>query len=59
MADSRKPDSSRLNLFYILQILANHSDEDHPMSASEISDKLGYRKAYPGGADRQNLSGRT
>ncbi len=40
MADSRKPDSSRLNLFYILQILANHSDEDHPMSASEIRDKV-------------------
>ncbi len=40
MANGSKPESSRLNLFYILQILSNYTDEDHPMSASEIRDKV-------------------
>lgn len=46
MAKSNKPESSRLNLFYILQILSNHSDEEHPMSASEISDKVNEEFGY-------------
>lgn len=43
MAKSKKPESSRLNLFYILQILSSHSDEEHPMSAPEIRDKVNER----------------
>ncbi len=36
MANGSKPESSRLNLFYILQVLSDYTDEDHPMSASGI-----------------------
>lgn len=46
MANSKKPESSRLNLFYILQVLSNHTDEEHPMSASEISDKVNEEFGY-------------
>lgn len=34
---TKKPDNSRLNLFYILYVLKKNTDEDHPISASEIS----------------------
>lgn len=44
-----KPDSSRLNTFYILYVLANYSDEEHPLSVSEIgkrvNDEFGYLSA--------------
>lgn len=46
MAKSKKPESSRLNLFYILQILSSHSDEEHPMSAPEIRDKVNEEFGY-------------
>lgn len=46
MAKSKKPESSRLNLFYILQILSSHSDDEHPMSASEIRDKVNEEFGY-------------
>lgn len=46
MANSKKPESSRLNLFYILQILSKHTDEENPMSASEISDKVNEEFGY-------------
>ena len=31
MAGGSKPESSRLNLFYILQVLSGYTDEEHPM----------------------------
>lgn len=34
---ANKPDSSRLNVFYILHVLANYSDEEHPLSVSDIA----------------------
>lgn len=46
MANGKKPESSRLNLFYILQVLSNYTDEEHPMSASEISDKINEEFGY-------------
>lgn len=46
MANGSKPESSRLNLFYILQVLANHTDEEHPMAASEISDQVNEEFGY-------------
>lgn len=33
----QKPDNSRLNIFYILYVLKNNTDEEHPLSASEIT----------------------
>ena len=46
--EKKKPDSSRLNLFYIVQVLAKYTDEKHPMSAQEIAEKMGikYITAY-------------
>ena len=46
MANGSKPESSRLNLFYILQVLSDYTDEDHPMSASEIRDKVNAEFGY-------------
>lgn len=46
MAKNNKPESSRLNLFYILQILSTYSDEEHPLSASEIRDKVNEEFGY-------------
>lgn len=46
MENNRKPESSRLNLFYILQALSEHSDEEHPMSVSEIRDKVNEAFGY-------------
>lgn len=36
----KKTESSRLNLFYILHVLANYTDEEHPMSLSEIKNRV-------------------
>ncbi len=38
--EKKKPESSRLNLFYIVQVLAKYTDEKHPMSASEIAKQV-------------------
>ena len=38
--EKKKPDSSRLNLFYIVHVLAKYTDEKHPMSAIEIANKV-------------------
>ena len=42
----KKPENSRLNLFYILYILKKNTDEEHPISASElcklINDEFGH-----------------
>ena len=38
MSRNIKPETSRLNLFYILQVLDNYTDEQNPMSATEIAD---------------------
>ena len=46
MAGNVKPESSRLNLFYILQILEHYSDENHPLSAAEITDKVNTEFGY-------------
>jgi len=35
-----KTENSRLNVFYILQVLERHSDEEHPLSVTEIRDKI-------------------
>ncbi|MCI9306438.1 MAG: WYL domain-containing protein [Lachnospiraceae bacterium] len=36
----RKPESSRLNVVYILYVLSNYSDEEHPMGISDIKEKV-------------------
>ena len=36
----RKPESSRLNVIYILSVLSNYTDEEHPMGVSEIKEKV-------------------
>ena len=46
MAGNVKPESSRLNLFYILQILEHYSDENHPLSVAEITDKVNTEFGY-------------
>ncbi len=40
MKKSIKTENSRLNIFYILQILQKYSDEEHPLSVAEIRDKI-------------------
>lgn len=42
----KKPDSSRLNVLYMIYVLANYSDEEHPMSISEIKDKVDEEFGY-------------
>ena len=44
--EKKKPDSSRLNLFYILHVLAKYTDEKHPMSAIEIANKVNTEFAH-------------
>lgn len=34
---SKKPENSRLNFFYILYVLKTNTDDEHPISAAEIS----------------------
>ena len=46
MAGNGKPESSRLNLFYILQILEHYTDEEHPLSVSEITDRVNSEFGY-------------
>ena len=41
-----KADSSRLNTFYILYVLANYSDEEHPLSVSDISKRVDEEFGY-------------
>ena len=41
-----KPDSSRLNTFYILYVLANYSDEEHPLSVSDIGKRVDEEFGY-------------
>ncbi len=48
---SKKTESSRLNLFYILHVLANYTDEEHPMSLSEIKSKVDVEFGYLSSAD--------
>lgn len=48
---SNKPESSRLNLFYILQVLAGYTDESHPMSAAEIKEKVDQEFEYLSSTD--------
>ena len=40
MQKGRKPDSSRLTLFYIIHVLQRYSDREHPISVSEIQEKI-------------------
>lgn len=35
-----KPENSRLNVFYILQILERYTDDRHPLSVAQIREKL-------------------
>lgn len=44
--NTAKPESSRLNLFYILYVLSVFTDETHPMSASQIKEKVDEEFAY-------------
>lgn len=46
MAKNNKPESSRLNLFYVLQVLAHESDEEHPMTARQIKEKVDAEFGY-------------
>ena len=43
---ANKPDSSRLNTFYILYILENYSDEEHPLSVSDIGNRVNEEFGY-------------
>ena len=38
MKKSAKPESSRLNLFYIIYVLKKYTDENHPITALEIKE---------------------
>lgn len=51
MGKSKKPESSRLNLFYILQVLAKETDERHPMSVAQIRDKVNQEFGYLSSTD--------
>lgn len=46
MQKGRKPDSSRLNLFYIIHVLQHYSDREHPMSVSTIKEKINQDFGY-------------
>ena len=46
MTGKGKPESSRLNLFYILQILEHYTDEEHPLSVSDIAEKVNAEFGY-------------
>ena len=46
MEKGRKPDSSRLNLFYIVHVLQRYSDREHPMSVSKIQEKINQDFGY-------------
>lgn len=43
---ANKPDSSRLNTFYILYVLENYSDEEHPLSVSDIGKRVNEEFGY-------------
>ncbi len=40
MAQNTKPESSRLNLFYIIQTLDTYTDAEHPLSAADITERI-------------------
>ena len=46
MSKQAKPETSRLNLFYILHVLEQYTDEEHPLSAMEIADKVNKEFSY-------------
>ena len=46
MEKRNKPESSRLNLFYILQVLSSASDDEHPLSVSQIRDMVNQEFGY-------------
>lgn len=46
MSPNYKPDSSRLNLFYILHVLQKYSDIEHPMSVPDIREKINLEFGY-------------
>lgn len=52
MAQKRKPESSRLNLLYIIQVLKTYSDENHPLSVKEIWKKINQEYGYLSCADQ-------
>ena len=37
---SNKPETARLNFLYIYHVLQQYSDEEHPMSVQEITDRV-------------------
>lgn len=41
-----RSEGSRLNLFYILYVLSNYTDENHPMSAAQIKERADAEFAY-------------
>ncbi len=43
---NRKPESSRLNVFYILHVLSEHSDEQNPLAAQEIATRINKDFSY-------------
>lgn len=43
---NRKPESSRLNIFYIIQVLSEYSDQENPLSAQEIANKVNKEFSY-------------
>ncbi len=46
-----KPDTARLNYFFITQILERYTDEEHPLSAADIAEKVNQEFGYLSGTD--------
>ena len=53
--EKKKPDSSRLNLFYIVYVLEKYTDEKHPMSAQEIAEKVNTEFAHLASEDVEHI----
>lgn len=51
MQKSNKPESSRLNIFYIIHVLQRYSDREHAISASEIQEKVNQEFGYLSSSD--------
>lgn len=51
MNKTHKTESSRLNLFYILQVLKKYTDEEHPLSVLEIQERVNKEFGYLTTAD--------
>jgi len=51
MEKKRKPDSSRLNIFYIIHVLQHYSDIEHPLSVAEIVKRINHEFGHLASTD--------